>query len=105
LLKSILSMSIEDDVKGRALKREARLVMEIFKARLPFRGFAASTEIEEWVVGSYKEQCVHRQRFKTLRHASRVIGDWIGICKQRRTHQSLKVKTPNQVFEMFRLAA
>ncbi|WP_213667988.1 DDE-type integrase/transposase/recombinase [Salmonella enterica] len=31
----------------------------------------------ERVIRTLKEQCAHRQRFETLQHASRVIGDWI----------------------------
>ena len=59
----------------------------------------------ERVIRTIKEQCVHRQRFETLQHASRVISDWIGFYNQKRPHQALKMKTPNQVFEMFKLAA
>ena len=59
----------------------------------------------ERVIRTIKEQCVHRQRFETLQHASRVLGDWIGFYNQKRPHQALKMKTPNQVFEMFKLAA
>ena len=58
----------------------------------------------ERVIRTIKEPCVHRQRFETLQHASRVLGDWIGFCSQKRPHQALKMKTPNQAFEMFRLA-
>ncbi|MDN3575692.1 hypothetical protein QWZ03_02770 [Chitinimonas viridis] len=28
-------------------------------------------------IRTLKEQCVHRYRFETLLHASRVIADWI----------------------------
>ena len=59
----------------------------------------------ERVIRTIKEQCVHRQRFETLQHAIRVISDWIGFYNQKRPHQALKMKTPNQVFEMFKLAA
>ena len=59
----------------------------------------------ERVIRTIKEQCVHRQRFETLQHASRVLGDWIGFYNQKRPHQALRMKTPSQVFEMFRLAA
>ena len=31
----------------------------------------------ERVIRTLKDQCVHRHRFETLQHASRVIGDWI----------------------------
>lgn len=59
----------------------------------------------ERVIRTIKEQCVHRQRFETLQHAARVLGDWIGFYNQKRPHQALKMKTPNQTFGMFKLAA
>ncbi|WP_280523352.1 integrase core domain-containing protein [Cereibacter azotoformans] len=33
----------------------------------------------ERVIRSLKEQCVHRQRFESLQHAARAIGDWIAF--------------------------
>jgi putative transposase len=59
----------------------------------------------ERVIRAIKEQCVHRQRFETLQYASRMIADWIGFYNQQRPHQALKMKTPNQAFKMFKLAA
>lgn len=59
----------------------------------------------ERVIRTIKEQCVHLQRFETVQHAARVLGDWIGLYNHRRPHQALKMKTPNQTFEMFKLAA
>ena len=50
----------------------------------------------ERVIRSIKEQCVHRQRFETLQHASRVIGDWMYFYNNQRPHQALKMKTPRQ---------
>jgi len=44
----------------------------------------------ERVIRTLKDQCVHRHRFETLQHASRVIGDWIGFYNNRRPHQALK---------------
>ena len=58
--------------------------------------------IVERVIRTLKEQCVHRHRFETLQHASRVIGDWIGFYNNQRPHQALGMKTPA---ETFRLAA
>jgi len=37
---------------------------------------------------------VHRHRFETLQHASRVISNWIAFYNHRRPHQALKMKTP-----------
>jgi putative transposase len=52
----------------------------------------------ERVIRTLKEQCAHRQRFETLQHASRVIGDWIAFYNQRRPHQALGMKTPEQTY-------
>jgi putative transposase len=54
----------------------------------------------ERLIRSLKEQCVHRQRFETLQHASRVISDWIAFYNQRRPHQALKMKTPAEVYAL-----
>lgn len=54
----------------------------------------------ERVIRTLKEQCVHRQRFETLQHASRVIGDWIGFYNTRRPHQALGMKTPAEAFAL-----
>lgn len=59
----------------------------------------------ERAIRSVKEQCVHRHRFETLQHASRVLGDWIGFYNQRRPHQALAMKTPQQTYQEFELAA
>lgn len=54
----------------------------------------------ERVIRTLKEQCAHRHRFETLQHASRVIGDWIAFCNQRRPHQALNMKTPAEAFAL-----
>jgi putative transposase len=38
----------------------------------------------ERVIRKIKEQCIHRQRFDSIQHANRTIGDWIGFCNTRR---------------------
>lgn len=48
----------------------------------------------ERVIRTLKEQCVHRQRFEMLQHASRVIGNWIQFYNQKHPHQALKMKSP-----------
>jgi len=48
----------------------------------------------ERVIRTLKEQCVHRHRFETQQHASRVIADWIAFYNHRRPHQALGMKTP-----------
>jgi putative transposase len=54
----------------------------------------------ERVIRTLKEQCVHRHRFETLTHASRVIADWIGFYNHRRPHQALGMKTPAKMYEL-----
>ena len=54
----------------------------------------------ERVIRTLKEQCVHRHRFETLQHASRVIADWIGFYNYRRPHQALGMKTPAEAFAL-----
>jgi putative transposase len=56
----------------------------------------------ERVIRTLKEQCVHRHRFDSIQHATRVIGDWISFYNNRRPHQALAMRTPA---EAFRLAA
>lgn len=48
----------------------------------------------ERVIRTLKDQCVHRHRFETLQHASRVIGDWFGFNNHRRHYQALNIRTP-----------
>lgn len=52
----------------------------------------------ERVIRSLKEQCVHRHRFESLQHATRVIGDWIHFYNHKRPHQALGMKTPRQTY-------
>lgn len=52
----------------------------------------------ERVIRTLKEQCVHRHRFETQQHASRVIADWIQFYNHRRPHQALGMKTPAQAY-------
>ncbi len=54
----------------------------------------------ERVIRTLKEQCVHRHRFETQQHASRVIGDWIGFYNTRRPHQALGMKTPAEAYAL-----
>lgn len=50
-------------------------------------------------VWALKQQCVHRQQFKTLQHTDRVISDWIEFYDQRQPHQALSMKTPTQTYQ------
>lgn len=54
----------------------------------------------ERVIRTLKDQCVHRHRFETLQHASRVIGDWIRFYNHQRPHQALGMKTPAEAYAL-----
>lgn len=54
----------------------------------------------ERVIRTLKEQCVHRQRFESLQHASRAIGDWIQFYNHQRPHQALAMKTPAEAYAL-----
>lgn len=54
----------------------------------------------ERMIRTLKEQCVHRHRFETLQHASRVIGDWISFYNNQRPHQALGMKTPAAAYKL-----
>ncbi|RHZ90799.1 IS3 family transposase [Cereibacter sphaeroides] len=54
----------------------------------------------ERVIRTLKEQCIHRQRFDSIQHATRAIGDWIAFYNHRRPHQALDMKTPAEAFAL-----
>jgi putative transposase len=54
----------------------------------------------ERVTRTLKEQRVHRHRFETQQHASRVIGEWIRFYNTRRPHQALDMKTPAMAYAL-----
>ncbi|WP_231478332.1 IS3 family transposase [Pseudoxanthomonas suwonensis] len=54
----------------------------------------------ERVIRTLKEQCVHRHRFESQQHATRVIGDWIQFYNHRRPHQALGMKTPAEAYAL-----
>ena len=54
----------------------------------------------ERVIRTLKEQCIHRQRFDSIQHATRAIGDWISFYNHRRPHQALDMKTPAEAFAL-----
>ena len=54
----------------------------------------------ERMIRTLKEPCIHRHRFETLQHASRVIGDWIQFYNHQRPHQALDMKTPAEAFAL-----
>lgn len=54
----------------------------------------------ERVIRTLKEQCIHRHRFESQQHASRVISDWIQFYNTRRPHQALGMKTPAEAYQL-----
>lgn len=54
----------------------------------------------ERVIRTLKDQCVQRHRFERLQHASRVIGDWIGLYNYQRRHHALGMKTPAEAYAL-----
>ena len=54
----------------------------------------------EPVIRTLKDQCVHRHRFETLQHVSRVIADWISWYNHWRPRQALKMKTPAEAYAL-----
>ncbi|MCB1368019.1 MAG: integrase core domain-containing protein [Rhodobacteraceae bacterium] len=54
----------------------------------------------ERVIRTLKKQCVHRQRFDSIQHATRAIGDWISFYNNRRPHQVLAMRTPAEAFTL-----
>ena len=54
----------------------------------------------ERVIRTLKEQCIHRQRFDSIRRATRAISDWTSFYNHRRPHQALDMKTPAEAFAL-----
>jgi putative transposase len=54
----------------------------------------------ERVIRTLKEQCIHRQRFDSIQHATCAIGDWVSFYNTRRPHQALDMKTPAEAFAL-----
>lgn len=54
----------------------------------------------ERVIRTLKEQCIHRHRFESQQHATRVVGDWIQFYNHRRPHQALGMKTPAEAYAL-----
>jgi putative transposase len=54
----------------------------------------------ERMIRTIKEQCIHRHRFESIQHATRVIGDWILFYNTQRPHQALGMKTPAEAYAL-----
>ncbi len=65
-----------------------------YKLRAKFGGMV------ERVIRTLKDQCVHRYRFESLQHASRVIGDWISFYNHQRPHLALNMRTPAEAYAL-----
>lgn len=79
--------------KYTALVRSYGLKQEFITPHCP-----QQNGVVERVIRTLKEQCVHRQRFESLQHATRTISDWIAFYNHRRPHQALDMKTPAEAF-------
>ena len=55
------------------------------------------------MIRTLKDKCLHRHRFETLQHASRVIADWIGWYNNWRPRQALKMKAPAETYALVAL--
>jgi len=54
----------------------------------------------ERLIRSLKEQCIHRHRFESRQHATRIIGDWIQFYNHQRPHQALGMRTPAEAYAL-----
>lgn len=54
----------------------------------------------ERLIRTIKEQCIYHHRFESVRHAERVIADWIQFYNEERPHQSLGMKSPAESFKL-----
>lgn len=54
----------------------------------------------ERFIRTIKEQCVYHHRFESVRHAERIISDWIKFYNEKRPHQSLGMKSPEESFKL-----
>ncbi len=78
-----------------ALVRSYELKQEFITPHCP-----QQNDMMKRLIRSLKEQCVQRQRFESLSHASRAISDWITFYNTKRPHQALNMKTPYETFEL-----
>lgn len=54
----------------------------------------------ERVIRTIMEQCIHRQHFDSIQHATRAMGDWISVYNTKRPHHALDMKTPAEAFAL-----
>ena len=47
-----------------------------------------------------KEQCIWLHNFKSIEEAQTVIGQWVNWYNTQRPHQALKMKTPEQAYQL-----
>lgn len=54
--------------------------------------------LAERLIRTLNEQCVHRQRCDSIRHATRDIGDRITFDNNHRPHQDIAMRKPAEAF-------
>ncbi|MEM9421035.1 MAG: integrase core domain-containing protein, partial [Pseudomonadota bacterium] len=93
-------MNVHKNAKQTPLGREQMVLVKSYGLRQEFitKHCSQQNGMMEWLIRSLKEQCVHRQRFGSLSHASRAISNWITFHNTKRPHQTLDMKSPNDVF-------
>ena len=52
----------------------------------------------ERLIRTIKEQCVYHHRFENVRHAEKIIADWIRFYNEERPYQSLGMKSSSESF-------
>ena len=65
-----------------------------------FLGHSQGSGMVKRLIRTASEQCVHRHRFETPQHASRVIGDCVSFYNTRRPYQALRLKTPAEAYAL-----
>ena len=58
----------------------------------PYR--PAQNDLVEWVISTLKDQCARNHRFEIMKHANRVIGDWIGFYNKQRPFKAMGMRPP-----------
>jgi putative transposase len=81
--------------RNTALVRSCCLKQEFITPHCPQRNGMVKR-----VIRTIKEQYIHRQRFNSIQHATRDIGDWIGFYNTRHPQQALNMRTPAEAFAL-----
>jgi len=96
-----VSTMMDEDIKRWTARRKAALVRSYgLQQELITPHSPEQNGMVECMIGILKEQCVHRHRFESLQHASRVIADWILFYNHQRPHQALSMQIPAQAYAL-----